>query len=78
MSIAGPNGELIMLEAGDYRATVASVGAGLVSLSFQGQDIVIGSPLAVQHLCDSQFGFFGPGFPVAFRRHAVQDPWCRS
>ncbi|WP_461173259.1 aldose-1-epimerase [Arthrobacter sp. Z1-9] len=44
MSIAGPNGELIILEAGDYKATVASVGAGLVSLSFQGQDIVLPFP----------------------------------
>lgn len=44
MSIAGPNGELIILEAGGYKATVASVGAGLVSLSFQGQDIVLPFP----------------------------------
>ncbi|WP_458780429.1 aldose-1-epimerase [Arthrobacter sp. D3-16] len=43
-SIAGPNGELIILEAGDYKATVASVGAGLGSLSFQGQDIVLPFP----------------------------------
>ena len=41
---ATPNGELIILEAGDYRATVASVGAGLVGLSFQGQDIVLPFP----------------------------------
>ncbi len=44
MSTAGPNGELIILEAGDYKATVASVGAGLVSLSFQGKDIVLPFP----------------------------------
>jgi aldose 1-epimerase len=44
MSNAGPNGELIILEAGDYKATVASVGAGLVSLSFQGHDIVLPFP----------------------------------
>lgn len=41
---ATPNGELILLTAGDYRATVATVGAGLVSLSFQGQDIVLPFP----------------------------------
>lgn len=40
-STAAPNGELTVLEAGDYTATVASVGAGLVSLSFRGQDIVL-------------------------------------
>lgn len=44
MSNAGPNGELIIFEAGDYKATVASVGAGLVSLTFQGQDIVLPFP----------------------------------
>ncbi|WP_163167056.1 aldose-1-epimerase [Arthrobacter sp. Alg241-R88] len=44
MSNAGPNGELIILEAGDYKATVTSVGAGLVSLSFQGHDIVLPFP----------------------------------
>lgn len=42
--IATPSGELIILEAGDYKATVASVGAGLVSLSFRGQDIVLPFP----------------------------------
>lgn len=41
---ATPNGELLILEAGDYRAAVATVGAGLVSLSFQGQDIVLPFP----------------------------------
>lgn len=44
MSIASPNGELIILEAGNYQATVASVGAGLVGLTFQGQDIVLPFP----------------------------------
>lgn len=39
-----PNGKLISLEAGDYRATVATVGAGLVGLSYQGQDIVLPFP----------------------------------
>jgi len=43
-STAGPNGELIVLEVGDYRATVASVGAGLVSLSFKGKDLVLPFP----------------------------------
>lgn len=41
---ATPNGELIILEAGDYRATVASVGAALVGLSFRGEDIVLAFP----------------------------------
>jgi aldose 1-epimerase len=43
-SITSPNGELILLKAGDYAATVASVGAGLVGLSYQGQDIVLPFP----------------------------------
>jgi aldose 1-epimerase len=47
-SIAGPNGELTVLRAGDYEATVASVGAGLVSLSFQGRDIIL--PFAADEL----------------------------
>lgn len=42
--IVTPNRSLITLEAGDYKATVATVGAGLVSLSFQGQDIVLPFP----------------------------------
>jgi aldose 1-epimerase len=42
--IVTPNGELITLEAGDYKATVATAGASLVSLSFQGQDIVLPFP----------------------------------
>lgn len=41
---AAPNGELIILEAGQYRATVASVGAALVGLSFRGEDIVLPFP----------------------------------
>ena len=43
-SIACPNGELTVLRAGDYEATVASVGAGLVSLSFRGTDLVLPFP----------------------------------
>lgn len=43
-SFANPNGELIALEAGEYKATVATVGAGLHSLSFQGQDLVLSYP----------------------------------
>ncbi|SEQ41082.1 aldose-1-epimerase [Arthrobacter sp. OV608] len=39
-----PNGELTVLRAGDYEATVASVGAGLVSLSFRGADLVLPFP----------------------------------
>lgn len=42
--IVSPNGKLITLEAGDYKATLATAGAGLVSLSFQGQDIVLSFP----------------------------------
>lgn len=41
---ATPNGKLIMLEAGDYKATAATVGAGLVNLSFRGKDIVLPFP----------------------------------
>lgn len=41
---AAPNGELTVLEAGDYRATIASVGAALVGLSFRGRDIVLPFP----------------------------------
>lgn len=43
-SIAAINGELTVLEAGEYKAAVATVGAGLVSLSFRGQDIVLPFP----------------------------------
>ncbi|MCU1567683.1 MAG: galactose mutarotase-like enzyme [Pseudarthrobacter sp.] len=43
-SNTSPNGELTVLTAGDYEATVASVGAGLVSLSFRGTDIVLPFP----------------------------------
>lgn len=43
-SIANPNGELISLEAGEYKATVTTVGAGLHSLTFQGQDLVLPFP----------------------------------
>lgn len=43
-SMANSNGELMVLEAGDYKATVASVGAGLVGLSFRGQDLVLPFP----------------------------------
>jgi aldose 1-epimerase len=39
-----PNGELTVLRAGDYEATVASVGAGLVGLSFRKTDIVLPFP----------------------------------
>lgn len=39
-----PNGELMTLEAGSYKATIASVGAGLVGLSYQGKDIVLPFP----------------------------------
>ena len=41
---ASPNGELIVLKAGGYEATVATVGAGLVGLSFEGRDIVLPFP----------------------------------
>lgn len=41
---ATPNGEPVILEAGDYKATVASVGAALVGLSFRGEDIVLPFP----------------------------------
>jgi aldose 1-epimerase len=43
-STASPNGELIVLKAGGYEATVATVGAGLVGLSFEGRDIVLPFP----------------------------------
>ncbi|WP_309108956.1 aldose-1-epimerase [Arthrobacter sp.] len=43
-SIANPNGELISLEAGEYKATATTVGAGLQSLTFQGQDLVLPFP----------------------------------
>jgi aldose 1-epimerase len=43
-SIANPNGELIALEAGEYQATATTVGAGLQSLTFQGQDLVLPFP----------------------------------
>jgi aldose 1-epimerase len=36
-----PNGGLAVLRAGDYEATVAGVGAGLVGLTYQGRDIVL-------------------------------------
>jgi aldose 1-epimerase len=39
-----PNGELTVLRAGDYEATVATVGAGLVGLSFRETDIVLPFP----------------------------------
>lgn len=42
--IISANGDLITLEAGDYTATVATVGAGLLGLSFQGQDLVLPFP----------------------------------
>jgi aldose 1-epimerase len=42
--IVTPNGKLIALESGDYKATVATAGAGLVSLSFQGKDLVLPFP----------------------------------
>jgi aldose 1-epimerase len=42
--VVTPNGKLITLEAGAYRATVATAGAGLVSLSFQDKDIVLPFP----------------------------------
>lgn len=41
---ANPNGELIVLVAGDYKATIASVGAGLLGLSFRGKDLVLPFP----------------------------------
>lgn len=37
----GPNGRLLQLEAGAYRAGIASVGAGLQSLTYSGSDIVL-------------------------------------
>lgn len=40
----GPNGQLVVLRAGDYEATIATVGAGLVGLSFQGTDLVLPFP----------------------------------
>lgn len=43
-SIDNPNGELIALEAGRYKATATTVGAGLRSLSFQGHNIVLPFP----------------------------------
>ncbi|TLM71673.1 aldose-1-epimerase [Pseudarthrobacter sp. NamB4] len=44
--IANPNGELITLHAGDYAATVTTVGAGLQHLSYQGKDLVLPFPAA--------------------------------
>jgi aldose 1-epimerase len=41
---AGPNGQQIVLEAGDYKATVTGVGAALAGLSFHGRDIVLPFP----------------------------------
>lgn len=35
-----PNGRLLHLEAGDYRATVTTVGATLASLTWRGRDLV--------------------------------------
>jgi len=43
-SIVNTNGELVTLEAGDYTAVVTTVGAGLHSLSFRGQDLVLPFP----------------------------------
>jgi aldose 1-epimerase len=43
-SIVNANGELITLEAGDYTAVVTTVGAGLHSLAFRGQDLVLPYP----------------------------------
>lgn len=43
-TIAGPNGQLVVLRAGDYEATIATVGAGLIGLSFQGEDLVLPFP----------------------------------
>lgn len=40
----GANGELIALEAGEYKATVTTVGAALQGLSFRGQDLVLPFP----------------------------------
>lgn len=35
-----PNGRILPLEAGDYRATIATVGAAVASLSWRGRDLV--------------------------------------
>ncbi|MBT2551356.1 aldose-1-epimerase [Arthrobacter sp. ISL-65] len=43
-TIASPNGELIVLEAGEYQASATTVGAGLHGLTFQGQDLVLPFP----------------------------------
>ena len=39
--VIGPNGEIVVLEAGPYSASIASVGAGIQSLRYGGRDLVL-------------------------------------
>ncbi|GAA3287060.1 aldose-1-epimerase [Arthrobacter citreus] len=39
--LTNPNGQIIALEAGQYRAGIATVGAGIQSLQFGGRDLVL-------------------------------------
>ena len=39
--MTNPNGQIIALEAGPYRAGIATVGAGIQSLQFDGRDLVL-------------------------------------